>query len=50
MNKDWPGRPLWLESAVTAYFASRQWVEAVRSWVADDAFWQRVAAVPRGSG
>jgi len=42
MNKDWPGRPLWLESAVTAYFASRQWVEAVRSWVGDDAFWQRV--------
>jgi PLAT/LH2 domain/CARDB len=42
MNKDWPGRPLWLESAVTAYFASRQWIEAVRSWVDNEAFWQRV--------
>jgi hypothetical protein len=41
MNKDWPGRPLYLESAVTAYFASRQWIEAVRSWVADDSFWRR---------
>jgi hypothetical protein len=42
MNKDWPGRPLWVESAVTAYFASRQWIEAVHSWIADDAFWRRV--------
>jgi hypothetical protein len=42
MNKDWPGRPLWRESAISAYFASRQWIQAVRSWVGDDAFWRRV--------
>jgi hypothetical protein len=41
MNKDWPGRPHYLEAAVTAYFASRQWIEAVRSWVHDEAFWAR---------
>lgn len=41
MNKDWPGRLLYRQSATTAYFASRQWVEAVRSWVGDDAFWAR---------
>jgi hypothetical protein len=41
MNKDWPGRPLYLPSATTAYFASRQWIEAVRSWVGNDAFWRR---------
>lgn len=41
MAKDWPGRPLYLESAITAYFASRQWLRAVRSWVGDDAFWAR---------
>ena len=36
MAKDWPGRPLYLQSAIAAYFASRQWVQAVRSWVADE--------------
>jgi hypothetical protein len=41
MAKDWPGRPLFLQSAITAYFASRQWLEAVRLWVDDDAFWAR---------
>ena len=24
------------------YYGTRQWVQAVRSWIADDAFWQRV--------
>ncbi len=41
MAKDWPGRPLYPDSAVTAYFATRQWIRAVRSWVDDDAFWRR---------
>jgi hypothetical protein len=41
MAKDWPGRPLYLQSAITSYFASRQWIQAVRSWVGDDAFWGR---------
>jgi hypothetical protein len=41
MNKDWPGRPFYLESASTAYFATRQWIRAVRSWVGDDGFWRR---------
>ncbi len=41
MNKDWPGRPYYLQAATTAYFATRQWVEAVRLWVDDDAFWNR---------
>ena len=41
MAKDWPGRPLYLQSAISSYFASRQWLQAVRSWVGDDAFWRR---------
>lgn len=41
MAKDWPGRPLYPESAVTAYFATRQWIRAVRSWVGDEGFWRR---------
>ena len=41
MSKDWPGRLLYLDSAISAHFASRQWVQAVRSWVGDDAFWAR---------
>ena len=41
MAKDWHGRPLYLQSAIAAYFATRQWVRAVRSWVADEACWAR---------
>ena len=41
MSKDWPGRPHYLQSAISAYFATRQWIQAVRSWVGDDAFWAR---------
>ena len=41
MNKDWPGRPRYLEAAISSYFASRQWIQAVRTWVGDDAFWRR---------
>jgi hypothetical protein len=41
MNKDGPTRPYYLPAAVTAYFATRQWTEAVRSWVADEGFWKK---------
>ena len=41
MSKDWPGRLHYMQSAIAAHFASRQWVRAVRSWVGDDAFWAR---------
>ena len=41
MAKDWHGRPLYLQSAIGAYFATRQWLRAVRSWVADEACWAR---------
>lgn len=44
MAKDWPGRPLYAEAYETSYFAARQWVRAVRSWVGDDAFWRRAQA------
>ena len=44
MAKDWPGRPLYLQAAISSYFASRQWIQAVRSWVGDDAFWRRAQA------
>ena len=40
MNKDWPGRPFYLDAYITAYYATRQWVRAVRSWVGNEAFWQ----------
>jgi len=42
MNKDSPPRPYYLEAAITAYFATRQWVEAARSWVNDDGFWRKM--------
>jgi len=42
MNKDSPPRPFYLQAAITAYFASRQWVQWVRSVVNDDAFWRKM--------
>ncbi|MBA2359238.1 MAG: hypothetical protein H0V84_12515, partial [Actinobacteria bacterium] len=50
MNKDWPGRPLYLEAYLSAYFATRQWTQAVRGAVGDDAFWSRMRTfAPAGS-
>jgi hypothetical protein len=49
MAKDWPGRPLYVQAHMAAYFATRQWVRAVRAWVGDDAFWaqaQRFRGTP----
>jgi hypothetical protein len=49
--KDWPGRPLYTEAHIAAYFATRQWVQAVRAHVADEAFWaraMRLASQPAG--
>jgi hypothetical protein len=40
VNKDWPGRPLYRDAYITAYFATRQWLQALRGWVADDASWR----------
>ena len=30
-----------MQAAISAYFATRQWVQAVRMWVGDDDFWRR---------
>ena len=49
--KDWPGRPLYTEAYTAAYFASRQWVQAVRGWIADEGFWSRIQTyADRGGG
>jgi hypothetical protein len=42
MNKDWPGRPLYEQAHMAAYFATRQWVRAVRIWVNNESFWRSV--------
>ena len=39
VNKDWPGRPFFSEADESAYFATRQWVRALRKWLNDDALW-----------
>ena len=50
LNKDWPGRPLFQKAYVTSYFASRQWIRAMREWLGDDALWARAQslAAPKG--
>ena len=45
--KDWPGRPLYTEAHEAAYFATRQWVQALRAHVADEAFWGRAMRLAR---
>ncbi len=42
MNKDWPGRPRFIEAYMAGYFATRQWVQAVQRGVGDAAFWNLV--------
>jgi hypothetical protein len=41
LNKDWAGRPLFEKAYLSGYFASRQWIEAMRGWLGDDALWAR---------
>lgn len=42
--KDWPGRPLYNEAYMSSYFASRTWVQALRTYLGDDALWNRARA------
>jgi hypothetical protein len=42
VNKDWPGRPGYEDAYMTAYFATRQWLQALREVVADDTLWTRM--------
>lgn len=46
LNKDWPGRPKYEESYVTAYFASRQWIRAIRTWLGNEPLWRRAQTLP----
>ena len=45
LNKDWPGRPKYRESYTAAYFASRQWIRAIRGWMGNEALWRRTMAL-----
>jgi hypothetical protein len=47
LNKDSSARPYYTDAYITAYIATRQWVDAVRTWVGNDAVWR---AVRRYSG
>jgi hypothetical protein len=51
VNKDWPGRPGYANAYTTAYFATRQWVQAIHTALGDEALWQRVMRYAnRGGG
>jgi hypothetical protein len=44
MAKDWPGAKtvnpnVFTNTYMAAYFASRQWIQAIRLWLNDDALW-----------
>ena len=46
LNKDWPGRPKYQKAYVTAYFASRQWIRAMRDWLGNEPLWKRAMSLP----
>ena len=46
LNKDWNGRPKYQEAYVTAYFATRQWIRAVRTWLGNEPLWKRAQSLP----
>ena len=50
VNKDWPGRLGYTNAYTTAYFATRQWVQAIRTALGDEVLWQRTSATPTGAG
>lgn len=49
LAKDWPGKVLYDEAHMAAYFATRQWVRAVRSWIGNDSFWAQAQKYPGSS-
>ena len=46
LNKDWPGRPFYDDAYMTAYFATRQWIRALRLWLGNEPLWQRAMTLP----
>jgi hypothetical protein len=46
LNKDWPGRPKYQQAYVSAYFATRQWIRAVRTWLGNEPLWKRAMTLP----
>jgi hypothetical protein len=49
LNKDWSGRPKYQEAYLTAYFASRQWVRAMRTWLGNEPLWNRAMSMAQTS-
>jgi hypothetical protein len=49
LNKDSPGRPKFQEAYITAYFATRQWVRAMRTWLGNEPLWNRAMSMPHTS-
>lgn len=52
MAKDWPGAKtindqVFNDTYMSAYFATRQWIRAIRLWLGDDALWARAQAYAR---
>lgn len=41
LNKDHNGRPKYQEAYLTAYFATRQWIRGVRTWLGNEPLWRK---------
>ncbi len=49
LNKDWVGRPKYQDAYITAYFATRQWVRAMRTWLGNEPLWNRAMSMAQTS-
>ncbi|MBJ7353275.1 MAG: hypothetical protein JHC98_00480 [Thermoleophilaceae bacterium] len=55
MAKDWPGAKavnpnVFNNTYMAAYFASRQWIQAIRNWLNDPALWARTMSFNKYAG
>ncbi len=50
MNKDSAGRPMYRDAYITAAIASRTWVQAMKTWLGDNALWSQAMAYSDTSG
>lgn len=46
LNKDHNGRPKYQEAYLTAYFATRQWIRGVRTWLGNEPLWAQAMTIP----
>jgi hypothetical protein len=48
--KDWPGRPSYAQAYMAGYFATRQWIRAIHTWLKDETLWRQAQRYAKNLG